>query len=105
METANKELLIKQKHEKDKLICTLSGWLDPNTSPKLIEQIDLAEIKELVFDMKDVEYVFSAGLRAFMIFQRIMDAQNGSIKLINTSDQVRSIFEYTGFESLLEPKK
>ncbi|MBR2136743.1 MAG: STAS domain-containing protein [Alphaproteobacteria bacterium] len=104
METTNKDLVIEQKHEGTKLTCTLSGWLDPNTSPKLIEQIDLAEIKELVFDMKNVEYVFSAGLRAFMIFQRIMDAQNGTIKLINVSDQVRSIFEYTGFESLLEPK-
>lgn len=103
METENKGLDIKQVRDGKKLTCVLTGWLDPNTSPQLID-IDLSDIKELVFDMKGVEYVFSAGLRAFLMLQRMITDQGGTIKLINVSDDIRNIFEYTGFDELLEAK-
>ena len=101
----NKTLEIKQQKDHEKLVCSLSGWLDPNTSPELINKLNLNGVKELIFDMKNVEYVFSAGLRAFLILQKMMDNQNGTMKLINVSDSIRSIFEYTGFESMLEDKQ
>lgn len=104
MEKETKKIEIKQEKNGNKLVCKLKGWLDPNTSPELLAAVDLKGLKELVFDMKDVEYVFSAGLRAFLQFQKMMDAQNGTVKLINVSDSIRSIFEYTGFENLLESK-
>lgn len=63
MET--KELKIEQINENGTLTCKLTGWLDPNTSPKLVDSIDLTGVSTLIFDMKNVEYVFSAGLRAF----------------------------------------
>ena len=103
IETENKGLDIKQIKAGNKLTCILTGWLDPNTSPQLIN-IDVTGIKELVFDMKGVEYVFSAGLRAFLMLQRMLTEQGGSIKLINVSDDIRNIFEYTGFDELLEAK-
>jgi len=37
-------------------------------------------------------------------FQRTMDEKGGQIVLINVSDSIRSIFEYTGFDTILEPK-
>ena len=103
MEAENKGLTIKQVREGHKLICVLTGWLDPNTSPELIN-IDLTNVKELVFDMKGVEYVFSAGLRAFLMLQKMLTERGGNIKLINVSDDIRNIFEYIGFDELLEAK-
>ena len=44
------------------------------------------------------------SLSFFLQFQKIMDEKGGKILLINVSDPIRSIFEYTGFESILEPK-
>ena len=104
MENDIKTLKIKQKKENDTLTCTLSGWLDPNTSPDLLNKINFQGIKKIIFDMQNVEYVFSSGLRAFLQIQKVMDEQGGKILLINVSDSIRSIFEYTGFESMLEPK-
>lgn len=103
METENKGLDIKQVREGRTLTCILKGWLDPNTSPQLTK-IDLTEVKELIFDMKDVEYVFSAGLRAFLMLQRMLAEQSGTLKLINVSQDIRNIFEYTGFDEMLEAK-
>ena len=103
METENKELTIEQTKDGNKLTCRLTGWLDPNTSPQLIN-LDLTDVKELIFDMTNVEYVFSAGLRSFLMLQKMMEQQGGNIKLINVSDNIRSIFEYTGFDEILEKK-
>ncbi len=98
----SKELKIEQIRENGNLTCKLTGWLDPNTSPDLVEKIDLTDVKMLVLDMSNVEYVFSAGLRALLMLERMLDVQNGKIKLINIPEQIRFIFEDTGFESMLE---
>ena len=72
--------------------------------PEVIKLPNLTEVKEVIFDMKGVEYVFSAGLRAFLMLQRTLTEQGGTLKLINVSDDIRNIFEYTGFDEMLEAK-
>lgn len=104
MENEVKTLDIKQTKKDGVLTCRLKGWLDPNTSPELLNRIDTEGVKKIIFDMQEVEYVFSSGLRAFLQFQRTMDEKGGQIVLINLSDSIRSIFEYTGFDTILEPK-
>ena len=104
MEEEAKELKIEQHKEGYALTCKLTGWLDPNTSPDLITKLDLKDVTLLTFDMTNVEYVFSSGLRAFLMLQKMLDPQGGTVKLINVSDDIRNIFEYAGFESMLEPK-
>lgn len=104
MENEAKTLEIKQTTEDGILTCTLKGWLDPNTSPELLYALNLNNVHTVIFNMKDVEYVFSSGLRVFLQFQKVMEERGGKILLINVSDSIRSIFEYTGFESILEPK-
>lgn len=95
-------LNIEQKRQNGILVCTLSGWLDPNTSPELEKAIDLNGVTELIFDLKDVEYVFSSGLRVFLYFEKMMKACGGVIKLINVSDFNRSIFDLVGFQNIVE---
>lgn len=104
MAEIKKELKIEQKKEGNILICKLSGWLDPNTSPDLINKLDLNGVTSLIFDMKSVEYVFSAGLRSMLMLQKLLEYQGGTVKLVNLSDDIRNIFECTGLEGLLEPK-
>ena len=97
-----KKLKIEEIRTGTTLICKLSGWLDPNTSPEFINKIDTTGIKLLIFDMEKVDYVFSAGIRAFLVYQRKLEAQGGAIKLVNVSDFLRSIFEYVGLDSFIE---
>ena len=52
--------------------------------------------------MKQVEYVFSAGLRTFLILQRKLEEQDGSLKLVNVPSNIKSIFEFAGFDSMID---
>ena len=98
----NPELKIEQQKDNEKLLCKLSGWLDPNTSPDLLCKVDLTGIKTLIFDMSDVEYIFSSGIRIMLIFQKMIEEAGGTIKLINLPEQIRAIFEDTGLDKMLE---
>lgn len=93
--------IIKEKDE-EKLLVKLVGRLDTNTAPELTETLkeDLDNVKELVFDMSDLIYVSSAGLRVILSTQKIMNKQ-GSMKLINVQDIVMEIFEATAFVDIL----
>ncbi len=95
-------LKIEQTKQNGILVCKLAGWLDPNTSPELEKAIDLEGVNELIFDLKDVEYVFSSGLRVFLYYEKMMNAKGGIIKLINVSDFNRSIFDLVGFQNIVE---
>lgn len=102
METENRTLKIEQTKKEGVLICRLDGWLDPNTTPELEQAFDLTDVEEIIFDMKNVEYVFSAGLRAFLFFEKQMKAKNGTMRLINVSDFIKSIFDMVGFQDIIE---
>ncbi len=80
----------------------LSGRLDTTTAPELEEQLkkELDGVEELVFDFADLEYISSAGLRVLLSAQKIMNKQ-GSMKVINSSEEINEIFEVTGFSDIL----
>ena len=84
MENEAKTLEIQQTKENDVLTCRLKGWLDPNTSPELLSAVNTTDVNTIIFDMKNVEYVFSSGLRAFLQFQKTMDEKGGKINTINS---------------------
>lgn len=80
----------------------LEGRLDTITAPQLEKELNgsLDGIKELVFDLKDLDYLSSAGLRVFLGAQKIMSKQ-GSMKMMNVNDTISEIFEVTGFADIL----
>lgn len=90
------------KRDGDKLICTIMGRIDTNSAPDLLEKINFTDLKELVFDLEDVDYVFSAGLRVFLQAQKIMNANGGTMKLINLQPSVKEIFEIVGFSNIMD---
>ena len=78
------------------------GRLDTSTAPALEAAIDgcAADIKELVLDCSELEYVSSAGLRVILTAQDIMDEQ-GEMKVIRVNETVMEIFDITGLVDLL----
>ena len=93
---------IEKQRDGNKLDVKLIGRLDTKTAPSLTESLkdDLGGIEELVFDMADLIYISSAGLRVILSTQKIMNKQ-GSMKLINVQDIVKEIFDATGFSEIL----
>lgn len=98
----NEKLQIEKIKQDDVLTCKLTGWLDPNTSPSLVSEIDLTDVKTLIFDLTKVEYVFSSGIRAFLILQKMLEKNGGKVRLINVAENIRNIFEYAGLESMID---
>lgn len=84
------------------LLVELGGRLDTTTAPELesVIQGGLNDVKELVFDFKNLEYISSAGLRVLLSAQKIMN-KNGSMKIINVNEMINEIFEVTGFIDIL----
>ena len=88
--------------DNEKLTVEVSGRLDTLTAPEFESKVEpqLPGIKELVVDLKDLEYISSAGLRVLMGFVKIMQAQ-GEMKVINPNEVVMDVFSLTGFDSIL----
>ncbi len=95
-------LNIEKTAEDNRIIYLLEGRLDTASSPELEEKVkDITEeISEVVFDLKDLDYISSAGLRVLLEAQKIMSKQ-GEMKVINVNDTVMEIFEITGFTDIL----
>jgi len=61
----------------------------------------LANIKELVFDFAEVPYISSAGLRMLHAIYKTLHEQNGSLYIKNANQDVKNVFEISGFKSFL----
>lgn len=93
---------IKKSINGDKAIFTLSGRLDTTTAPELEKEIkaSINGIADLTMDMKDLDYISSAGLRVLLAAQKIMNKQ-GQMTIHNVNETVMEIFEVTGFSDIL----
>ena len=80
----------------------LVGRLDTITAPALDKTIneDIGDTKNLVLDVKGMEYISSAGLRVLLGAQKKMQ-KIGSMKVKNVCAEVMDVFEMTGFADIL----
>ena len=82
---------------------SLTGRLDTISSPGLLALYREAEgkgnITGICIDMKNLEYISSAGLRVLLIMRKAL-AKDSDFSLINMSDAVKEIIETTGFDSI-----
>ena len=80
----------------------IAGRLDTTTAPELDKTIneDIKDVKNLVLNVKKLEYISSAGLRVLLSSQKKMQ-QIGSMKVMNVCEAVMDVFEMTGFADIL----
>ena len=85
-----------------KLEIKVSGRLDTTTAPQLDEEVksSIDGVTDLVFNLADLEYISSAGLRVLLASQKTMNKQ-GEMKVTAVSEPVMEIFEVTGFSEIL----
>ncbi len=95
-------MTVTKQQDGNKLTVFIEGRLDAVTSPQFEEELgDLAGVEELVFDLKDLVYTSSAGLRVLLNAQKIMDDQ-GDMVVRNANEDVMDIFKETGFDKILD---
>ena len=83
-------------------VIEIVGRLDTITAPALDKTIneDIGDTKNLVLDVKGMEYISSAGLRVLLGAQKKMQ-KIGSMKVTNVCEAVMEVFEMTGFADIL----
>ena len=91
--------------ERDFELVTLeiTGRLDTTTAPNLESVVnDLSEdVKELIFDMADVEYISSAGIRVLLGAYKKMNSNYGTIRIEKSNEMVCEVFDMTGLSNML----
>ena len=90
------------KHDGDRLEVSLVGNLDTVAAPELEKQLnmELDKVKELVFDLSELNYIASSGLRVLLSSQKRMNRQ-GKMIVRSPKDDVMDILDMTGFVDLL----
>ena len=74
----------------------LSGSLDTATAPDLYRQLSslLAEqINHLVFDLAQLKFISSAGLRVFAMARKQLQERGGQALFVNLQPQIQEVFE------------
>ena len=95
-------MTIEIKKNDQETIIEIVGRLDTITAPALDKTIseDIGDTKNLVLDVKGMEYISSAGLRVLLSAQKKMQ-RIGSMKVTGACEAVVEVFEMTGFADIL----
>jgi anti-anti-sigma factor len=74
----------------------LTGSLDTATAPELERQLAavLADpVKHLVFDLAQLKFISSAGLRVFSSARKQLKERGGQTLFVNMQPQIQEVFE------------
>jgi anti-anti-sigma factor len=74
----------------------LSGSLDTATAPELERQLApvlSGTAKDLVFDLAQLKFISSAGLRVFSIARKHLKDRDGQASFVNMQPQINEVFE------------
>ena len=97
-------LNVEKKIENGALFMKLEGQLDTMTSPGFNTELEplLEEAASVTMDMKDIDYISSAGLRVLLAAEQVMEDKGAEkIRILNANKTILEIFNITGFVDLL----
>lgn len=88
----------------NEITVAISGKFDRTSSPVIEAEVSKAvtdDVKKITFDLKDVIYVSSAGLRVILSFEKKMRKAEGKLVVKNTPKLVMDVFTETGLNKVL----
>jgi anti-sigma B factor antagonist len=76
----------------------LTGSLDTATAPELERQLapilaPQSGIKDVAFDLAELKFVSSAGLRVFSTTRKTLRERGGQVSFVNMQPQIQEVFE------------
>ena len=74
----------------------LGGSLDTTSSPALEQQLApvlAGKTKDIVFDLNDLLFISSAGLRVFSLTRKQLVERGGHASFVNMQPQIKEVFE------------
>lgn len=86
-------------------ILELKGRMDAVTSPeaeKALRELFDGGSAKLLIDLKNLEYISSAGLRVLLVAAKTIQQKSGKLALASLTDVVKEVFEISGFSSIFK---
>ena len=95
-------MIIREIRNNNKLTLAIKGRIDTATAPQLETAVKTKAdgVEQLEIDLKETDYISSAGLRVLLAAQKSMKKQ-GSMVVTNVNEVIHEIFEVTGFLDIL----
>lgn len=98
------ELKVKENNA-EQTIVALQGELDTAAVQQFTEQLEsvVAEAgKKVIIDFSDLEFISSAGMRVLLKLNKDVAANGGSVCIVGMSEDIRQLFQMTGFDNILD---
>ncbi|MDR2612879.1 MAG: STAS domain-containing protein [Deltaproteobacteria bacterium] len=86
-------------------LLSLSGRLDASTSPSFDAEaapLTASPAKDVVLDLRGLEYVSSSGLRSFLSLAKALQKGGFRTAFCSLSPATRDVFRIAGFMSILK---
>ena len=79
------------------------GRLDTATSPVLEKEVreQLDGVQHIIMDFAHVEYISSGGLRALLTIEKLIEEQDGDMRLFHVNENIMEIFDLVGFTNVI----
>jgi anti-anti-sigma factor len=94
--------------EKDIARFTIEGDIDEKGAEILkqrFNELNLAALKETVFDFKDVQHIGSSGIGKMLLFYKKLAVSGGIIRIVNASEAVYDLLLALKLDSVFEISK
>jgi len=78
------------------VVIKLNGSLDTATAPELEKQLTPVlggGVKDVVFDLANLKFISSAGLRVFSSTRKTLKERGGQTSFIHMQPQIQEVFE------------
>jgi len=78
------------------VVVKLAGSLDTATAPDLESRLTgvfAGIVKDLAFDLAELKFVSSAGLRVFAVARKQLLERGGHLTFVNMQPQIKDVFE------------
>jgi anti-anti-sigma factor len=91
--------------DKDGVIClTIDGRLDADSAPEAeatVKGFLKAGSQRLLFDLSQMDYISSAGLRVILMAIKELRSKSGKVVLCGLTPYVKEVFDVSNFSSII----
>lgn len=97
-------MTVEKEKNNDTLTVRINGSVDANTADGLRDKLigELDDVTLVRFEMKEMDYISSAGLRVLLEVYQMICNNGGKVVLAGVREEVRDIFELSGFTDFME---
>ena len=97
-------MIINKYYDNDTLTIKLEGKIDSNNYKELEKEINnLDNVKKLIIDLENVNYIVSAGISLLLVFNNIM-SKKGEIIILNPNPFIQDLFESLNITDIINVK-